>query len=69
MRKKGIDRDLIIVLTSTLITLCVWVGFEVYRAYSKVEIPEVLEKYLTPLDPSLNTQVLDQLEQRSKANP
>lgn len=66
MRKKGIDRDLIIVLTSTLITLATWVGFEVYRAYTKVTVPEVLQKHLLPLNPTLNTQVLDQLEQRDK---
>lgn len=66
MRKKSIDRDLIIVLTSTLITLATWVGFEVYRAYTKVTIPEVLQKHLLPLNPTLNTQVLDQLEQRDK---
>ena len=66
MRKKGIDHDLIIMLTSTLIILATWVGFEVYRAYTKVTIPEVLQKHLLPLNPTLNTQVLDQLEQRDK---
>ena len=66
MPKRGIDRDLVFVLISTLITLSCWVGFEVYRAYTKVEIPEVLQKHLQPLDPSLNTQILDQLVQRSQ---
>lgn len=66
MRKKTIDRDLIIMLTTTLITLATWVGFEVYRAYTKVTIPQGLEKYLQPLDPTLNTSVLDELEARSK---
>jgi len=66
MRKKGIDRDLVIVLTTTLITLATWVGFEVYRAYTKVTIPEVLQKHLQPLNPTLDTKVLDQLEQRDK---
>ncbi len=66
MYKKGIDRDLVIVLISTLITLASWVGFEVYRAYTRVEIPEVLQRHLQPLDANLNTQVLDQLEQRAK---
>lgn len=66
MHKKGIDRDLIMVLTTTLITLGCWVGFEVYRAYTKVTIPEVLQKHLQPLNPTLNTQVLDKLELRDK---
>lgn len=65
MRKKGIDHNLIIVLTTTLVTLSCWVGFEVYRAYTKVVIPEVLQKHLLPLNPTLNTQTLDQLQNRS----
>ena len=64
MPKKGIDHDLIIVLISTLITLTTWVGFEVYRAYTQVQIPEILQKHLQPLDPTLNTQVLEQLNQK-----
>lgn len=64
MRKKRIDKDIILLLTTTLITVTVWVGFEVYRAYTKVALPEGLEQYLTPLDPQLSTEVLDKLQER-----
>ena len=64
MRKKGIDKDIIVVLATTLITVAAWVGFETYRAYTKVEVPEGLEQYLAPIDPRLELQVLDQLEAR-----
>ncbi|MDO8487725.1 MAG: hypothetical protein Q7S31_00225 [bacterium] len=65
MRKRTIDRDLVVVLTTTLITIAAWVGFEVYRAYTKVSLPEGVEKYLQTLNPTLNVATLDQLEQRS----
>ena len=65
MRKQTIDRNLVVVLTTTLITLSAWVGFEVYRAYTKVGLPTGVEKYLQTLDPTLNVAVLDKLQQRS----
>jgi len=66
MKKKRIDRDIVVVLISTLVTLVAWVGFEVYRAYTKVVVPADIEKYLTPLDPQLNTSILDDLEKRQQ---
>jgi len=38
------------------------VGFEVYRAYAKVNIPTGIEQYLGALDPKLDVVVLDDLE-------
>lgn len=65
MKKKPIDRDLIILLVLTLMTLVTWVGTEAYRTFTKREIPAVLESLLTPLNPVLDSKVLDNLEQRS----
>ena len=62
MPRKHLDRDIVMLLVFTLITLVSWVGFEVYRAFTKVQIPEVSAKYLVPLNPTLNTQVLTVLE-------
>jgi hypothetical protein len=64
MKKRGIDKDMIFLLVTALIAVASWVGFEVYRAYLKVNIPTGVEKYMTVLDTSLNTQVLDKLEKR-----
>lgn len=64
MRKRGIDKDLVLILTTTLITVAAWVGFEVYRAYTRVKVPEGLERYLEPIDPTLSVQTLDKLEGR-----
>lgn len=65
MRRKKSGKNVIILLVMTAVTVAVWVGFEVYRAYTKVTPPTGLEKYLKPLDPTLNTVVFDKLKQRS----
>ncbi len=62
MKRKRIDRDIVVVLISTLVTVAAWVGFEVYRAYAKVNIPTGIEQYLGALDPKLDVVVLDDLE-------
>jgi hypothetical protein len=66
MRKKGIDREVVVLLISTLITIASWVGFEVYRAYVKVKLPADVEKYLEPINPTLKKNVFTELE---KLNP
>lgn len=64
MKKGRLDRDIVILLISTLLTLVSWVGFEVYRAFTKPRIPEVLQRHLEPFDPTLDRSIFDQLEKR-----
>lgn len=65
MRKNKIDRDIVGVLVMTLITISMWVGFEVYRAYTRVNISPVLAKQLLEMSPTLDIQVLEKLESRT----
>jgi cell division protein ZapA (FtsZ GTPase activity inhibitor) len=64
MKKTRWDKGLIAMLISTLITVVVWVGVEVYRAYFRVSTPEGIEKHLTEIDTSLDTTVFDKLRAR-----
>jgi hypothetical protein len=66
MKKKTWDRDLVVLLVSTLITIASWVGLEVYRAYINTELPPGVEQHLKQFDPILNTSVLDKLEGRAQ---
>jgi hypothetical protein len=66
MRKKKIDRDVIVLLISTLVTIASWIGFEVYRAYTQVKVDPQVEKYLGQIDPTLKTDIFSKLEE---ANP
>jgi hypothetical protein len=65
MKRKTWDRDLVVLLVSTLITVASWVGLEVYRAYIKTDLPVGIEQHLNQFDPSLDTTVLDKLENRN----
>ena len=62
MKKRGIDRDIVVLLISTLITVASWVGFEVYRAYVKVVVSAPTTKHLQMIDPTLNKDVFTKLE-------
>ena len=65
MRKThSYDRDIVALLVFTLVTLSSWVGFEVYRAFTSFNIPDVSARLMRPLDPSLNTAVLSALKSR-----
>ena len=65
MRKKIWERDAILLLVTTLVTVTVWVGTEVYRAYVNTRVPTGVEKLLRPLDPVLNVAILDKIEERN----
>lgn len=62
MKKRGVDKDLVILLISTLITVASWVGFEVYRAYVKVSMTAEVEKSLQQIDPVLNADLFSKLK-------
>ena len=64
MKRRQLDRDIIIMLLTTLIMVSTWVGFEVYRAYIKTYLPTDIEDYLKPLDPTIDKIFLDKLNLR-----
>ncbi|OGC93057.1 hypothetical protein A3D85_03100 [Candidatus Amesbacteria bacterium RIFCSPHIGHO2_02_FULL_47_9] len=66
MALKKTERELIFLITSTLITVVVWVGLEVYRVYTKSLPPDGIDSYLSPLEPDLNVEVLDRLEKKQQ---
>jgi hypothetical protein len=64
MKKTGFDKSIVVLLISSVVTMCVVVGYEVYRAYFQVKIPEDVERLLTPLDTTLETSIFDKLTER-----
>lgn len=64
MRRRQLDRDVVILLLTTLIMVSSWVGFEVYRAYVKTYKPSDIEEFLTPVDPTIDKTFLDKLNLR-----
>lgn len=64
MRRRQLDRDIVILLLTTLLMVSTWVGFEVYRAYIKINIPTDIEEFLKPIDPTIDKVFLDKLNLR-----
>lgn len=48
----------------TMVTTIIWVGFEVYRAFTNEPTPTLASGALNPLDPTLDASSLNALQQR-----
>jgi hypothetical protein len=64
MKKRYWNRDLLILSILTVITVFSWVTFEVYRALTQVEIPAVLKQQIEPLNPTIQTEIIQGLKSR-----
>ena len=56
--------SLVSVLILTLITVIMWVTFDVYRLFNKPVTPSVPENVSRQIDPTLDQSAIDQLESR-----
>lgn len=69
IKKTKASRDLLVLSILTLVTILTWIGMDVYRSLTKSKIPDVLEKQLLPLDPTIETNIFDVLEGRLEDIP
>lgn len=58
------SKTTIYVLILSLITLLAWLGFELYHQSQQTTLPQPVQESLNPIDPSLNTQILDELQEK-----
>ena len=64
MRKKTLNRDFLILSVLSVITVFTWIGLEVYQILNKTEIPSVLQRQIEPLNPVIETNVIQGLKSR-----
>ena len=62
--KKAKLPSLVTILILTLITVVVWVTFDVYRLFNKTETPVVPEEVSAPLNPILDKNTINLIESR-----
>jgi hypothetical protein len=48
----------------SLITVSIWIVYEIYYVYNKSSVPEVFAELTLPLEPELNTNLLNSLKDR-----
>jgi len=49
-------------LTFSLVTLLVWVGFEIYNTLTKKDTENDIKKYLNIIEPTINITILGELQ-------
>ena len=59
-----LKQDLLWVGVSTLATVIIWIIYSVYVAFTQSTVDPQINKYLTPINPTLDKAVLAQLEDR-----
>lgn len=57
-------KNILVISLMTLLTVFSWIGFEVYRAYTKTTIPLIIKKLITPLTPAIDETVLIDIEEK-----
>jgi hypothetical protein len=60
--KFKIGKDAMRLAIMTLATVLTWVGYAVYQAATKSQFTNVTNQQLAALDPKINTEVLDEIE-------
>lgn len=64
MKKKLKTPTLVTTAILTLITVIFWVAFEVYRTITAKPAPTVPQEIISPLNPTLDGEILNKLSQR-----
>lgn len=64
MKKIKLGKEALTLAILTLVTVLTWIGVDVYRALTKTEIPQILQKQIAPLNPKISTATLERLQQR-----
>ena len=64
MKKSKIPREIFFLAVFTAITVFTWIGLEVYQTLSKKKTPKIIQSQLKPLDPNLDTEVIEGLKKR-----
>ena len=65
-KKTKINQDLFVLSLLTLLAIGAWVGSDAYHRFIAKKAITVPENLLTPLEPKINMEILDQLEEKKQ---
>lgn len=65
MKDKVKAPNLVVIAILSVITIVFWIGFSVFRAFTKEPDPKVPAEILAPLNPTLDLEALNRLERRN----
>jgi hypothetical protein len=68
-RKYRLQKDLVFLTVSMFITVCLWIGFNIYDAYVTSTINETLQIQIIPINGKFDVDTLEQLKNRTVIQP
>ena len=60
--KPKLGKDALILSATTLITVLVWIGFEIHQTATKSTISKLTQQQMAPLSPKINKKILQTLK-------
>lgn len=68
-RKYRIQHDITFLTASMFITICLWIGFNIYNSYVTSTIDDVLQMQIIPIEGNFDVNTIQKLKSRTKINP
>ena len=59
-------KSALLTLYLSLFSIAIWVVFDIYKSYSNVQIPLEIEKIATPIEDTIDVEMLQLLKERVK---
>lgn len=64
MNQLKFGKNIFVLSILTLVTAFVWIGYEVYHAYTKTTVPQVVTRLIQPLNPTIDQKALDEIREK-----
>lgn len=64
MNQLKFGKNILIISLMTLLTVFSWIGFEVYRTYTKTTVPKIIKDLIKPLNPTLNQNLFEEIDKK-----
>lgn len=55
-------KNILVLSIMTLITVIVWVGYEVYHTYTQTTVPRIIKELIKPLSPSIDEAAIEDIK-------
>jgi len=64
MKEKKITKDLLVISILSVVVVALWIAIDIFYALSRSKISPEVKRQTEPLNPKIDTEVLDDLEQK-----
>jgi len=66
MNQLKFGRNVLFLALLSLLTAVIWIGYEVYHAYTETTVPQVISKLIQPLSPTLDQEVFQAIKEKQQ---